>query len=169
MIEYLNGDGTPWEPAFPGQRPPFQAGHKLSVGNRGPLTHGANSPRHVNALAAQIVAQMKADIDYLDTPRFSEPLWKYGFAAAVARLYGSWVDTLPMEAAATNPNGGDPPLEVLRKFEVRAANLSDRLGLNPATAHLYAADIELSLRTLRRRHARERLQADLHEAIGDQP
>ena len=161
---YVNPDGTPWVPAFQGQRPPFQPGHRLSVGNRGPLTSGAYSPRHVEPLAAQIAAELKADLDYLRTPRFAERLWTYSRAEASARLYGAWVDTLYMAEAATNPDG-DPPLEVLRKLQTRAGNLADLIGLSPLGASAIADDIAKSRATLARRAERTQLQADLRESI----
>ena len=165
--QYLNPDGSEWVPAFATQRPPFQRGHKLSVGNKGGMLHGATSPRYVQPLAEQIAAEMRADIDYLGTPRFAERLGAYSRAEARARLYGAWVENLTIAEAASNPDG-DPPLEVLRKLETRAANMADRLGLNPSSAHLYSREIELSRRTLERRAERDQLQADTRAAMRQQ-
>jgi hypothetical protein len=47
--------GRPWVPAFPGQRPPFQPGHRLS------LRHGSFSPRTVDPIAVELVEGVLAE------------------------------------------------------------------------------------------------------------
>jgi hypothetical protein len=42
-----------WQPAFEGQRPPFEPGNTLSVGNRGPMTHGAYARLRLSEAAAE--------------------------------------------------------------------------------------------------------------------
>ena len=152
-----------WVPEFPGQRPPFAPGNQVSLGNRGPLLHGAYSVRHVEALAEQIAAEMRADIDYLRAPRFAERLGAYSRAEARARLYGAWVESLTIAEAATNPDG-DPPLEVLRKLQTRAGNVADLIGLSPLGASAIADDIAAARKTLAKRAERDQLQTDLVEA-----
>lgn len=168
MAEFVNGDGSPWVPAFPGQRPPFQPGHRLSVGNRGPLTHGVYSARRYVPLANEIAADLKRTpgLEYLGTPRFGAALSAYATALARLQLAQEWVDAMPIDEAAAAPDGGvTAPMELLLELGSRVSTLSEPLGFVPSSAHLYMQDIEAAQATVRRRDDRKQLQADLRGAL----
>ena len=165
-----------WVPEFPGQRPPFMPGNQVSVGNRGPLLHGAYSLRHVEPLARALVKEMLAepDLDYLHAPKFRGALWDWARAEARSRLVNEWAAGLSMEEATAEPGGRTAPLEMLRQLTVRAANMADRLGLSPLGASAIADDIAAARKTLARRAERDQLQTNLRAAMrqqwyGDEP
>lgn len=116
-----------WTPAFPGQRPPFQPGHELT------LKHGARSPRKVNPLAAQYVAAVLADDDvaYLRAPAYLPAVQAWAAAEARVSLIEAWVADMTMERATESGQGQTSPLELLRKWEASAATHRARLGLDP--------------------------------------
>ena len=155
-----------WIPEFKGQRPPFMPGNQVSVGNRGPLLHGAYSLRRVEPLAAALVKEMLAepDLDYLHAPKFRGALWDWARAEARSRLVNEWAAGLSMEEATAEPDGRTAPLELARQLTVRAANMGDRIGLSPAAAANMADEIRQARETLRRKAARKVLHDGLVEA-----
>ena len=155
-----------WQPAFPGQRPPFRPGNQLSLGNRGPWKHGATSPRATEPIARALVKEMLAEpsLDYLHAPKFRGALWDWARAEARSRLVNEWAAGLSMEEATAEPDGRTAPLEMLRQLTVRAANMADRLGLSPLGASAIADDIAAARKTLARRAERKALHDDQIEA-----
>jgi len=136
-----------WVPAFPGQRPPFAPGNRLS------LTHGAHSRPLVEPRAKALVETIEA----------AAPPWLQdcdaaavrGWATAEARceLLRDWL-------AARDPLNGKgepwPASTELLRWERLAAQHRQRLGLDPlsrgqlgrdtAVAGLAAAELRASIR-----------------------
>lgn len=159
-----------WEPEFPGQRPPFAPGHRLSVGNRGPLTHGIHSPRLVDPIAKRVIAELKAipELDYLSTPRFQERLQAYARTVAQSELLDNWMGTQDMATLTASEGGRTSPLELARELTVKASTLAGRLGILPDIAPDVQAEIVKARRTIAKRASRAQLQADLKADIAEQ-
>lgn len=124
-----------WTPEFPGQRPPFQPGHTLS------MRHGAYSERRIGPLAEQLAADLLADPttpDYLREARFAGAVLAWARAEAVVRLYLAWLDAQDLDKPA---RGALAVLEALRKAEAAAATARSRLGLDPVSRAKLARDL----------------------------
>lgn len=141
-----------WEPAFPGQRPPFQPGNTLGFapGNELSLRHGANSPRRVEPLAAEIVATLLADATvpaYAKSPAYRLELQALARAEAQTHLLTKW---LARQAEETDDGVGDLGDErvrsaylLLHRAESRAASARQRLGLTPSAAARMGKDVAI--------------------------
>lgn len=122
-----------WQPAFPGQRPPFAPGHEVS------LRHGAYSPRKVDPLARELVAGVLADSSSpAVAPVFRPALWAWARAEAQVQLLTEW---LTKQAESTGDGVGDLADEkvraaylLLHRAEARATTQRARLGLDPLSA-----------------------------------
>ena len=138
MSEFLNPDGSVWVPEFEGQRPPFQRGNRVSVGNRGPLRHGASSARVYTPVAKEIEAELRSmpDLKYLWEPEFEALRWGYCLALARERVYEAYVDGMEgPEQWGRAPEGGvTPPAEELRQLMSRTLTFARRIGLTPKVA-----------------------------------
>lgn len=149
-----------WEPAFPGQRPPFTKGneYRVGAGNKIAQTHGAFTPSIVEPEAEKYRDAILADPEssYLKAPRFSKRLWSYCLSEARVMRIEAWVSTMSDEEAARSDKGQTSPLELLRKWKTTASNEADKLGLTPvswarirkdfATANKFDVAIWLSTR-----------------------
>lgn len=137
MVDYVNPDGTPWTPAFPGQRPPFQPGNALH------LKHGIDSPTRVDPVAMKYLAEVEADpaLTYLFQPRFAASVWMWALAMAKVEMLQAWIADQPIEQAADSDRGKVSPLELLRKWTSTAQTQSARLGLDPLSAARLGKDI----------------------------
>ena len=142
----------------------------FTAGNTAAQTHGAYSSRNVDPIAKEIARELRAmpEFDYLDTPRFSEPLWEYAQAQARVRLLQAWMADMPMELQVTAQRGSTPPLELLRQLETRVYTLADRLGFFPTMSTAVADNIRAARVTLTRTAARKALQADLRASLSEQ-
>lgn len=136
----MSGD---WVPAFPGQRPPFAKGNRLSVGNFGNLRHGAYSPRRVNPIALTFIEEVLTDpaTAYLAAPRYQAALWGWAVAAARVQLIGDWVDGMDIRQAADSKRGQVSPLELLRRWMATLQTAAARIGLDPLSAARLGKDI----------------------------
>lgn len=136
-MTYVNPDGTPWRPAFEGQRPPFQPDNALAV------THGAFSPTRTDPIAHQYLAEIADDpgLTYLQQPRFQAALWLWASAMAKVHLISEWVDGMTIQQAANHGAGKTSPLELLRKWTATAQTQAARLGLDPLSAARLGKDI----------------------------
>jgi len=164
----LNPDGSEWVPAFPGQRPPFQRGNQVSVGNRGPLKHGASSPRHFLPLAKEHEAALRKvpDLDYLWEPEFRELTWAYCVAQARADLVSAWIDGMETEDWATAPDGGVvAPAETWRELSTAAATLAGKLGLFPRVKPEVREAIERARTRIAARKQRRQAKKDQQAAL----
>lgn len=136
-IEPINPDGTPWHPAFPGQRPPFQPGNDLGI------RHGAYSPRTVEPVARSYIADIEADpaTAYLAQPRFATALHSWATACARVDLVQAYIDEIGIEAAMTGSPGSPAPMELLDRFSGGRDRIAARLGLDPLSAARLGKDI----------------------------
>lgn len=78
-----------WAPEFPGQRPPFEPGHELS------MTAGHRSERKVGPLADQIAHDLLTDPDvppHIREPLFAASVQAWARAEAVVRLLWQWLE-----------------------------------------------------------------------------
>lgn len=137
VVDYVNPDGTPWTPAFEGQRPPFQPGNNLA------LTHGVNVPSRVEPIAHKYLAEVQTDpsVAYLQQPRFQASLWMWALAMAKVEMLQDWIADMPIDKAADSNRGKVSPLELLRKWSATAQTQSARLGLDPLSAARLGKDI----------------------------
>jgi hypothetical protein len=126
-----------WVPEFPGQRPPFQPGHELS------MKHGAGSPRKRDPIAQALAAELLLDesVAYLRAPRYAAAVQAWAVAEAKCALISNWVDSMPIEKAAESKQGQTSALELLRKWETTAQNHRSRLGLDPMSAAKLGKDV----------------------------
>ena len=133
----LNPDGTPWQPAFEGQRPPFQAGNEVAI------KHGAFTPKRVNPIAHGYIAGIQADpgLAYLTRPAFADTLWLWATAMARVQILEAWVDDMNIDDAANSDRGKKSPLDLLGTWSTRAATYASRLGLDPLSAARLGKDI----------------------------
>lgn len=136
-----------WQPAFPGQRPPFQPD------NEAPLVSGAYSERKIAPLAASIIERARSDPawpPYLDDPSYHHAVDAWGRAEAIVALLADWLaqkdvtdwltETSTEETEETRTNAGSrrrtvgrrigSALEMLRRWESVAGNHRSRLGLD---------------------------------------
>jgi hypothetical protein len=138
-------DEIEWVPAFKGQRPPFQKGHKwrFTEGNDVALTHGAFSSRRTDPLAEQYIAEVLEDQQtaYLRSPRYGASLWAWAVTQSRVELISQWVDRMDFDVAARSDRGQTSPLELLRKWMSTAQTQSARLGLDPLSAARLGKDV----------------------------
>lgn len=134
----MTAEQPEWSPAFPGQRPPFQPGHELS------MRHGAYSPKRVDPIAEALVDSRLTDpaTTYLQQSAYRPAL--YGWARAEARvlLLDEWMqrhlaDTDGCVSCKQCRSVGDQ----LLRFETAAANHRARLGLDPLSRARLSRDV----------------------------
>jgi hypothetical protein len=111
--------------------------------------HGARSPRHVDPLSAALVEQLMSEQStpaYLrDDPSYTPAIWAWARAEAKVMLLDAWLSEKPIEEQLKPPrNGTQAPLEVLRKWEMTAANHRARLGLDPTARARLQRDLVTS-------------------------
>jgi hypothetical protein len=126
-----------WEPEFEGQRPPFQPGNQVSVGNRGPVTHGAWSPRYIEPLAQDLVDLMVADPDtaYLATPKWRPALLAWARAEAAVQLLNEYLSNCGEDGIGDLDEASVRTAHLLlHRAETRATTGRTRLGLDPLSA-----------------------------------
>jgi hypothetical protein len=150
--DLVNPDGTPWTPAFNGQRPPFQPGNSLAV------SHGAYSPTRTDPLANQFRDEILAspDMQYLNKPQYAAIFWRYCQAAAKVQLIEEWVDGMSIRGAAESTFGQTSPLELLRKWTATMLTLAARMGLDPLSYAKLGKDVVST-------------QVDLARLLSDRP
>lgn len=160
-----------WVPEFPGQRPPFQPGHELS------MKHGAGSPRKRDPIAQALAAELLMDdsVGYLKAPRFAAAVQAWAQAEAKVALISDWVDSMPIEKAAESKQGSTSALELLRKWETTASTHRARLGLDPVSAAKLGRDVSQGRQadaatalTRMRSEAEARRAAEAGEGIGNE-
>lgn len=140
-----------WRETYRERRPDFEPGNTLAV------THGVHSERLVSPVAAMLKEQLLADPDlpeYLRQPQFAHAVDAYCWAQGQCIKLREYVARLELEDALTDRtetsetedrDGGsvtrrstsrriEAAHEVARKYEVHAASLRAKLGLDPASA-----------------------------------
>lgn len=137
MGDLVNPDGTPWVPAFEGQRPPFQPNNQLAV------THGAYSAKRTDPIARRLIDEVCTDptTSYLASPKYHAQLWQWAVAQARVEVLTEYVDELGMAAAMDSDRGKTPPVEVLRKWMATSLTLARDLGFTPASAARLGKDV----------------------------
>jgi hypothetical protein len=123
-----------WTPAFPGQRPPFEPGHTVS------LAHGARSPRVVDPLAAELLQSVlgNPDVSYLQAAAYRPALRAWSVAEARAQLFGDAIATHGQCDGCERCAYWD---ERLRKWQSAAAGHRARLGLDPLSRARLGRDV----------------------------
>jgi hypothetical protein len=157
------GSEATWAPGFDGQRAPFQPENEAA------LAHGARSERHVGPLAARIAGDLLTDPDvppHIREPMFAASVQAWARAEAVCALMWAWLeerDLIEGLTSATTTTEDEERgkgtahrrivtrtvasvIDTLRKYDVHAANLRGRLGLDPASAARVGRDLALSRR-----------------------
>lgn len=131
----LDAEGN-WTPAFPGQRPPFEAGHEL--GGR-PVEHGAYAVLHLTPRAGEIAEWIRGLGDHL-TPA-DEPALQT-LALMLAQLERAAGVLVEVDGAIVRGRDVDAYLARIerrarlssdaRGWAKEARNLMHELGLTPA-------------------------------------
>lgn len=162
-----------WTPEFPGQRPPFQPGHTLS------LRHGAYSPRVINPLAEAIIAAVLDDpaTSYLQAPRYRPALWSWGKAEAEAQVLGEYLDRAGEAAGDGVGDLDDDRVKaaylIHHRAEARALSGRRALGLDPLSAMRLKRDqaatgVDVArLMAEMARQERERLEREARQVDGE--
>lgn len=129
--------GLAWQPAFEGQRPPFQPGNQLAV------KHGAHSPYRVDPLAIQFRDEILTNpaMAYLSQPQYQATFWAYCRTAARVQLLEDYVDAMTMSEAARSDKGQTSALELLRKWTSTLITLAARMGLDPLSYTKLGKDV----------------------------
>jgi hypothetical protein len=136
----LDPETHEWRPVFDGQRPPFNEGHRLSVGNKGPTSHGSYAVLQLAPRAEEIAAAVRGLGSHLtpaDEPAVQLCALLLAQVERAARTLGE-VD----EAIERGGEGVDAWLgrverrgrlsQDARGWAKEVRNLLDRLGLTPA-------------------------------------
>jgi len=105
--------GYSWEP--------FRAGNEVR------LRHGARSERRVDPVAAELVEALLADRP--DLAAYPEAVWGWARAEARCLLFADWHAEVGFLTDDGQVLGGGR----VREYEVLAANLRARLGLDPVS------------------------------------
>ncbi|GAA2085573.1 hypothetical protein GCM10009840_23420 [Pseudolysinimonas kribbensis] len=114
--------GEPWEPAFPGQRVPFQPG------NPSQTVSGYRSPRAVRDRAAELLADLLIEHPEFDRPRYRFDAEAWSYAEARAELHRDHEAIVGLfDSASGNPRTNLH--DRVRAAERDAAQARDRLGL----------------------------------------
>jgi hypothetical protein len=123
------------EPAVvlqPWQRPPFAPGHELS------MRHGAYSPRKVDPLAAELVANIQAHVPHLAAPQWAPAVWAWARHEARAQLLTEYVMAAGERTGDGVGNLADRKVlaayNALHRAEAAADRSRARLGLDPLSA-----------------------------------
>lgn len=154
-----------WTPAFPGQRPPFEPGHELS------MRHGAYSPRRVDPLAVEMVALVEADpaIAWL-TAADAPALWAWARAEAQVQLLTEYLE---QAGVASGDGVGDLEKDdvraaylLLHRAEARASMSRRRLGLDPLSRARLGRDVAAAQLDLAQLLTKAREAADQAEQAG---
>jgi hypothetical protein len=110
----------------------------FKIGNEVRLRHGARSERRVDPVAAELVEALLADRP--DLAAYPEALWAWARAEARVMLFEDFHARHGFLTDAGEVQGGGR----VREYEVLAANLRARLGLDPlADATLRKAQAEV--------------------------
>lgn len=125
--EIVNPDGTPWEPEFGRQRPPFQPGNALAV------THGAYSRSRTDPIARRFVDEIAADpaTAYLAAPSYHSTLWSWAVLMARCEMIETYIQGMTFEEASQSERGAVSPLDLLARFSRSALTIAKELGLTP--------------------------------------
>ena len=120
-------------------RPPFESGNEAA------LQHGAYSPRRVDPLAAELVANIREALPYLAERRWAPALWAWGRAEAQVQILSEWLADRGSENGDGVGDLGDARVlaayGLLHKAESRADRSRARLGMDPLSAARLGRDL----------------------------
>jgi len=165
----MNSKDIGWQPAFPGQREPFEPGNAVAE------THGSRSERRVAPLAAEIERTARADPswpDYLQDAGYAAAVHAWCRSEAVIALLWEYVgeqdlsewlaDTSREESTEDQGKGTSTrtttarrqgsALEALRRWESIAGNRRRDLGLDPTSRAKFARDRAVTTAVANRLH-----------------
>jgi hypothetical protein len=150
-----------WVPAFAGQRPPFEKENALAV------THGGYSPRKVDPLAAELVAQVleeagrpNSPTSYLLDVTYRVVLHEWGAAAARVQLLREHLMERH-DGTGVKPDGEE--LGASRAYEravARLQALSSKLGLDPLSRARLGRDVAAGQHDMAQAMAKARAEAE---------
>jgi hypothetical protein len=148
-------------PVAPGEArgyswPPAEPGNFLA------LKHGAKSPRIVDPLAAEIVAEAVADAPYLDQPKYRATVMAWAREEARCRLLSDYIERVGLVDDQGNVARAEG---ALHRAETRAANLRTACGLTPMSRARLGRDVAQAQVSLTQQLADRQRQRD--EAGGD--
>jgi hypothetical protein len=130
-----------WQPAFEGQRPPFQPGHELST------RHGAYSPRKVEPLARELVDAVLNDpaAAHAHAPAYRFALWAWAHDEAQVQLLSEYIVKLGEKAGNGVGDLGQDRVRaaylLLHRAKARATTQRTRLGLDPLSRARLGKDV----------------------------
>jgi hypothetical protein len=129
--------------------PPFQAGNVAAQ------THGSYSPRKVDPLAAEILAQTRQHVTWW-RPADEASVWAWARTEARVQLLAEWLT----ERGGDLDDAGSvrPAADLLTKLEARAESMRSRLGLEPLSRARLGRDVAASSVDLARLWAAETAQ-----------
>lgn len=160
MTQTATGDS--WTPEFPGQRPPFQAGHGKST------VHGAFSERRIRPRAAQVKQNLLTGPScpryLLSDPSFAPAIDAWSVAQARVEILLDWIDEQDFPAALADHEAHEETEQStkgkvtrrgtssrvqsayaeLHKAQTLAAALARGLGLEPASRARIERDLSQS-------------------------
>ncbi len=123
QIAPVNGMSTEYRPARGYSWPPFEPGHTYS------LVHGAESPRVIEAKAAEVREQIRTIAPWLDEPAYLPAVSRWLRAEARALLLHDHID-----AVSSSKGTGAVPSRTWEQATASdrlAARLGTDLGLDP--------------------------------------
>jgi hypothetical protein len=129
--------------------PPFEKGNLAAA------THGSYSPRKVDPLAAEILAETRQHVTWW-RPADEAAVWGWARTEARIQLLSEWLAE----------RGGDlddvgavrPAADLLTKLEARAESMRGRLGLEPLSRARLGRDVAASSLDLARLWAADSAQ-----------
>lgn len=141
MTDVSRGEVQEWQPAFKGQRRPFQSGNELAV------QHGAYSPRKIDPLAQELVDLVLQDSDaaHAHAPSYRYALWAWARAEAQVQLLTEYLSRRGLEGGEGMGDLDDDRVRtaylLLHRAEARATTGRTRLGLDPLSRARLGRDV----------------------------
>lgn len=136
----------------PPRHPDFEVGNVVAV------KAGHRSPKIVDPLAADIVAEAVQDAPYLAEPKYRATVLAWAREEARCRLLAEYLDRQGLFDA----EGRLRPAEAaMHRAETRASNLRSRLGLDPLSRARLGRDVasaQVSVTTLLAERRKDREQ-----------
>jgi hypothetical protein len=133
---------NPVQEMQPWQRPPFEPGNtvgrQFEPGHELSMRHGAYSPRKVDPLAGELVANIQAHVPHLAAPQWAPAVWAWARHEARAQLLTEYVMAAGERTGDGVGNLADRKVlaayNALHRAEAAADRSRARLGLDPLSA-----------------------------------
>lgn len=124
------------------QRPAFEPGNQVSVGNIGPRTHGAYSARVVDPLVAQLVSDVLAldSVAWLRESAYRPAVEAWARAEAKVQTISVYLERQEEDGLLDVPKV-EAALNLLARFEKQAESARTRLGLDPLSRARLGKDV----------------------------